>query len=224
MLVHQIGDRVTVSDGESAYCDTITGFEADRGAAFPAFPEPPQGQDPYTVRFYSAGVRHFTSWGGFQCVEQPMPWADGDVILTSLNALLAAQAVRLAPPLGQQVTDAVATINGAAEAARERYITPGYGQVAVYLLKEGDARAYAAANYPSAQLANYPFVNAERLAMGSTGQAAADFIITTADAWRAKAAEIEQARRSGILAVQAAADAAAVAAARDAAVTALEGL
>jgi hypothetical protein len=119
---------------------------------------------------------------------------------------------------------ASAAIDQAAEAARLRYLTAGAGQALTYLEKERDARAYAAAGYPSTQLASYLFVDAERRATGQTGRQAADAIIATADAWRAKAAAIDHERRKGKLAVEAAADAAAVEAARAAALAALAGL
>lgn len=119
---------------------------------------------------------------------------------------------------------AVLAIDGAAETARLRYITPGAGQALTYLEKERDARAYAAAGYPSGSLAQYPWVDAERQATGQTGREAADTIIATADAWRAKGAEIDGARRAGKLAVEAAADVPEIEAARDAALAELEGM
>lgn len=92
-------------------------------------------------------------------------------------------------------------IDDAAEAARLRHITPGAGQAATYILKDQQARAYRAARYP----AGVPLmVHAEARATGASAQAAADAIIAKADAWMALAAEIEQVRRTGKVAVVAA--------------------
>lgn len=127
-------------------------------------------------------------------------------------------------PLVQVQAVARAAIDAAAEGARLRTITPGAGQALTYIEKEKDARAYAAAGYPSAQLAEYPFVDAERQALGTTGRKAAELIIATADAWRKQAARIERRRREGKAAVEAAATPAAAESACDEALAALESL
>jgi len=116
---------------------------------------------------------------------------------------------------------ACAAIDSAAEAARDRYITPGAGQAMTYLRKEAQARAFAAAGYAGTVPA---LVQAKAAASGLTARQAADLIVATADAWEAKAAQIEQAREAGKGAVSAAVDTAAVTSAREAGLEALGAL
>jgi hypothetical protein len=67
-------------------------------------------------------------------------------------------------------------------------------------------------------------VQAKAAASGLTARQAADLIVATADAWEAKAAQIEQAREAGKGAVSAAVDTAAVTSAREAGLEALGAL
>ena len=115
-------------------------------------------------------------------------------------------------------------IDLAAERARRRYLSIGAGQALTYLEKEKDARAYAAAGYPSAQLAKFPWVDTDRQATGKSGRQTADEIIAAADAWKNVGTLIENKRRAGKEAVKAAADYPAMLAAKDAALTALDAL
>ncbi len=132
-------------------------------------------------------------------------------------------------PLAGIQADAVFVIDAAAEAARLRYITPGAGQAATYLIKEAQARAYVAAGYP-VSIDSYPMVRAEvraRFGVNPTTEerhAAVDGIIGQAEAWYALASAIEEVRRAGKVACDVAADGAAVIAARDAAVSALNAI
>jgi hypothetical protein len=134
------------------------------------------------------------------------------------------------PTLAESQTRAHASIDTEAGAARARYITVAPGQEATYLTKESQARAYKAAGYPSAAVANYPMVEAEALAIYGTTPAAADIqaacdgIIAQADAWITKAAEIERARIGGKRAVTAATTNEAVETARAVAVAELGAL
>lgn len=124
-------------------------------------------------------------------------------------------------------TSAQTAIDAEAGAARSRYITVAPGQEATYMLKEAQARAYAAAGYPSATVADYPMVEAESQALHGAAptaaqiKSAADSIIAQADAWIAKAAQIERARIAGKRAVGAAVDVTGVETARTAAVAEL---
>ncbi len=121
-------------------------------------------------------------------------------------------------------------IDAEAGSARARYITVAPGQEATYMLKEAQARAYKSASYPSATVAAYPMVDAEAKAMYGAAptaaqiQSAADGIIAQADAWIAKAAQVERARIAGKRAVTAAVDVAGVEVARAAAIAELGAL
>ena len=111
-------------------------------------------------------------------------------------------------PTATVKSSAKSSIDAAAGQARARYITTVPGQEATYMLKERQARDYAAAGYPAASVPS--LVQAEADAFGITPQQAADEIIAQADAWITLAAKIEYARRSGKAEVDAASDAASV--------------
>ncbi|MHB0973969.1 MAG: hypothetical protein ACYC0P_06980 [Thiobacillus sp.] len=136
------------------------------------------------------------------------------------------------PPvtLAEAQTSALAAIDAEAGKSRARYITVTPGQEATYMLKEAQARSYKAAGYPAASVADYPMVDAEAKAMSGDApsaeqtKTAADGIIAQADAWIAKAAQIERARIAGKRAVAAAVDVTGVEAARAAAVAELVAL
>lgn len=104
-------------------------------------------------------------------------------------------------------TDCKRQVDLAAGAARARYVTDAPGQDAVYLDKKAEAIAFKDAGYPEAEIANYPYMNAEKIAQGfATGQEAADSIIAIAAGWAQLAASIEQARLSGKNSIDAAGD------------------
>ena len=98
------------------------------------------------------------------------------------------------------------------------------GQALTYQRKYEQAYRFKEANYPSGNLAEYPLVKAEKDATGETGRVAADGILARAAEWEALAAAIEMERRVAKLAVAAATDVAAIEAARDPALEALEAI
>ncbi|MGR9106745.1 MAG: hypothetical protein ACU843_07415 [Gammaproteobacteria bacterium] len=120
--------------------------------------------------------------------------------------------------------EAVRQINDAAGVARMKYITDSPGQAEIYMFKDQQARAYKAAGYTG----TVPeFVQAEANASQSTTQAAADFIIAQADVWIATGAAIDEARRTGLIAVEAArvaGDAATISSAMVSAIQAIQAL
>ena len=124
-------------------------------------------------------------------------------------------------PIDIARADAESAIDSAAGDARARYIAVAAGQEAVYILKDQQARAYAAANYSGSVP---PLVQADVDALNVSPQQAANGIIAQADAWIAIAAQIEQARRSGKAAVAASLTAADARAAADAALATLAAL
>jgi len=121
-------------------------------------------------------------------------------------------------------TDAMSAINTTAGLGRQAFMTTTPGQAEAYLKKEEQARAYKAAGYTGAVP---EFVQAEADATAATAQAAADSIIALADAMIVAGADIDRERRTGIVAVEAAAaadDIGGITVARDAAVTAIQAL
>ncbi|WP_296592649.1 hypothetical protein [Methylophaga sp.] len=127
-------------------------------------------------------------------VFQYSPKAEVEALYESFNPL----------PLAQ--TDAINLINQAAGEARIRYTTNSPGQDATYQLKLQDANAFKSAGYPESVIDDYPFINAEANANNTSGEDAADFIISTANQWKLLAATIEQVRRAGSNAVMAQTD------------------
>lgn len=132
-----------------------------------------------------------------------------------------------APTLASTVATALATIDAEAGNARARYITVAPGQEATYMCKEAHARAYKAAGYPAAAVADYAMVEAEAKAINGAAptaaqmQAAADGVIAQADAWIGKAAQIERSRIAGKRGVMVAADVEQVGVARESAIATL---
>jgi len=114
------------------------------------------------------------------------------------------------PTLDQARTSGQAVIDMHAGSARTRYITTVPGQSETYAAKAADAANYKAAGYPVANLANYPWVQAEAQAINgaaptaSQAQAAADSILAAQAAWAAVGVKIEQQRRAANTAIQAA--------------------
>lgn len=74
-------------------------------------------------------------------------------------------------------------IDAAAGRARSRYITITPGQDATYQAKYADAQAFVRADYPEDKLNQYPWVQGEAQATGTTGRVAADAIKTVGDPW-----------------------------------------
>jgi len=97
--------------------------------------------------------------------------------------------------LSGYVVEAKSSIDNKAGEVRLRYITDVAGQAATYNEKLIEAEAWAAATDPLVE--DYPYINAESIATGVTPDVAAATIIATAEAWKAKGAQIEGARMKG---------------------------
>jgi hypothetical protein len=115
----------------------------------------------------------------------------------------------LGPQLPALKTQLLAQVDAAAEAARQRFLTPGAGQALEYQATETEAHDYAAAGYPTFDAALWPFLAAELAALAEAGQpstaeAVADQVLAQSTAWRAVGAAIKQLRRTAKLAIAAA--------------------
>lgn len=120
---------------------------------------------------------------------------------------------------------ALRDIAQAAEAARCRHITGLAGQETVYAAKLAQALAYLAAHAADSGVSVPPYVAADVAATGATSVAAAQAIVDAAAAFHAgPGPDIEQARRSGNLAVTAATTAEDVQLALDNALAALQAI
>lgn len=124
---------------------------------------------------------------------------------------------------------ALAAVDNAAGIARKRYITDVPGQQAVYLVKLQEAQAYIAAHAADAQAAVPPYIGAEASATGQSAIAVANTVVALAAYWNGTVGPAIEGARLGGKAAVASADGvdeastiAAIEAARDAAVAALE--
>lgn len=207
--------------GVTPYTEARAQFEADLGQTLvlPVCMTALEADDAGRVVFYDAKGNAFPEPG-------TASYAPADAAFAGLEALVAAKAARAAPPaptFAEQRAAAIRQIDAMAEAVRLRYITPGAGQAATYMLKEQQAEAFKAAGYAGTPPG---MVQAEVDATGKTAQQAADFILATRDAWVAKAVQVEDARRKWDVAIGAVADgdAAGLAAALQAGLAALGAL
>lgn len=120
------------------------------------------------------------------------------------------------PSIGEIRASAASKIDRAAEVARLRYITPGAGQIGVYVEKSAQARAFVAA-YPDATAAaaaapaSWPYLAAETGITATTLFGVAVAIDAMAQQWTAAAALIEAARLGAKAAIAAATTEAAIA-------------
>jgi len=85
---------------------------------------------------------------------------------------------------------AVERIDADAEAARQRFLSPGAAKAAVYLQKQAEAARYA--SDPSPAIDDYPLIKARMAATGQTAAQVADEWLARAAAWTTIAAEIER--------------------------------
>jgi len=133
-------------------------------------------------------------------------------------------------PIATVRAAACAAIDAQAGVTRKKYITDAPGQDATYLKKAADAAAYKLAGYPFATLTDYPWVRAESRAIHGASptaaqcQTACDGILAEEAAIAQKGADIEEARRTGKIAVGAAQTPSDAHTARDAAIVALVAL
>lgn len=98
------------------------------------------------------------------------------------------------------------TVNAHAETVRNLFLTPGSGQAITYARKEGEARAWT----PEADPTGFPFLSAEAAATGATLADTAALVLAQANAWVTIGAAIEGNRRGLVVAIDAAADLAAL--------------
>lgn len=119
----------------------------------------------------------------------------------------------------REMAAALRDIDSKAGSVRARYITIAPGQEATYILKAAAAETFTSAGYLGAVPT---LVQAEATVTGRTPAQAAAAILSERDAWVGKAAQIEQARRAGKIAVGAAATLDALEGARIAALAALD--
>jgi hypothetical protein len=107
--------------------------------------------------------------------------------------------------MGARRVLACRSIDDAAGEARGRHQTLAVGQAVVYAAKLAQSQAYITAHAADADAAVPAYIAAEVAAVGGTALAAAQAIVAAADAFHAgPGPAIEQARRAGKLAVQAA--------------------
>lgn len=112
------------------------------------------------------------------------------------------QAAEIIAAVQAMALSALDSIDKAAEAARLRYISGGFGQETTYARKEAQAREWQDSGFSGEAP---PFIAAEADALGIDRQALALQVIALADFWGGeKAPQIEATRRKWKVAVQSA--------------------
>lgn len=114
-------------------------------------------------------------------------WEAGESLRTLRAKPMPAEArAELLTALVDEARDA---IDQAAEAARQRYLTPGSGQAMVYQRKADEARACMVAATPDP--ADYPYLAAEIGVTADTLRGVADVVLARETAWTQASAAIE---------------------------------
>jgi hypothetical protein len=109
--IHQHPDgTLHVRTQAGAYVDSLANFAGDYGAPFPAL------DAGLTERIYDQGVRHAVMNGHDVVGGGPMPWPEGDIIIASIDRLIAAQEARFASVATAKAAETEAT--RAAQAAQ----------------------------------------------------------------------------------------------------------
>lgn len=85
---HHPDGLIFIRTSEAIYVDTLANFELDFGASAPGLPEG------FNEQFYEPGVRHFYA-NHNEALPLSLEWIDGDMIISSLPALLDIQARRV---------------------------------------------------------------------------------------------------------------------------------
>jgi len=128
-----------------------------------------------------------------------------------------------APVLDEVHRECVQAIDQAASRARDRFITSGVGQSAVYLSKYDEARSYVAASSPTAK--DYPYLSKESARRGMTIGDLADEVIARRNQWTdPPGSDIEAERVGGKDDVRAASTLDGKKTAADNAIAALDGI
>jgi len=111
--IHQHPDgTLHVRTQAGAYADSLENFAGDYGAPFPALAAT------LTERIYDQGVRHAVMNGHDVVGGGPMPWPEGDIIIASIDRLIAAQEARFAGVAMAMAAETAAT--RAVQAAQAR--------------------------------------------------------------------------------------------------------
>jgi hypothetical protein len=121
-------------------------------------------------------------------------------------------------------SSALLLVDNTAGDIRQRFITSAPGQELTYQEKAEQAADFAAANYPTGQIANYPFIQVEVNVTGLSPQAAADGILSRRTLWIQKGALIEEARLIGKRDINVATDVIGINTALNTALTALNSI
>lgn len=145
-------------------------------------------------------------------VTGPLPYRPGPETLIRRGTAAVAEAAR---QLEAKRTEAIGAVNDRIARLRLRYVTDMPGQEALYLRKSAEGEAFLALDPEPADLTGFPLLAAE---VGITAPTARDLALLwrqNATDWTAVAAVLEGVRMASVMAVRAAEDDAAIAAALD---------
>jgi hypothetical protein len=160
-------------------------------------------------------------------VAEPMFWKD----VTNTSVEIGDIHDPVADTISPQIVDLNAIkdsssmlVDNTAGEVRKKFITSAPGQELTYQEKAEQAADFAAANYPTGQIANYPFIQVEVNVTGLSPQAAADGILSRRTLWIQKGALIEEARLIGKRDINIATDVAGITTALNTAITTLNSI
>ena len=128
------------------------------------------------------------------------------------------------PAADVEKSSAIHAIDEAAGRIRAKFLTVTNGQSMIYIKKEMDAEAFKAANYPEADIMNYPWIQTESNVQGDTGRQVTDAILYKRDLWVLFGTKIEEERLRGKLQVEHQLGSAGIINARDTAINALNNI
>ena len=142
-------------------------------------------------------------------IEPPRPYLAVDQVITRGTGSDALAQMRL----DEARAGVIDAINAAIGTARVRYFTNIAGQEMLYLEKRSEAKAYASLDPEPETLADFPLLAAETGVTAPTAWQLAQIWLNMGAALIAAAAGLERARMTAIMAIEAAADEAAIEAA-----------
>lgn len=128
----------------------------------------------------------------------PTRWpqdTEGSQTDAALQEVLNEYGLFVTPPSLEMVrTEVKAAIDAAAEMARQKYITPGLGQIMTYLQKVDEAKAFSSEENPTPS--DYPMLMAEVGITAENLSGVASSVLSEFENWRILGAQIENLRLS----------------------------
>jgi hypothetical protein len=137
--VHQMANHIGIFQGDVSYVDTPENFAIDRAAP------PPLLDENLTERLYDQELRHALIVNHDVVDGGPMPWPEGDELISQLPALRAKQALRVESEWQEKAKAFRDAQEAEAKAMSEKAEEKRKLEVAAYEEQAGDRKAQAEA-------------------------------------------------------------------------------